>query len=707
METILSDLATYWAEWAWPIILFVFGLGLMVFVHELGHFLVAKWVGIKVERFAIGLGPRVAGFKPGETDYCLCAVPLGGYVKMLGQEDFKPLEEGQQADPRSYQAKSVGQRFAVIAAGVVMNVILAAVLFVVVGLVGKGFPAPVIGAVSAGSPASQAPVTWTDPPPGCPAVTKGIEPGDRVPRIEGDSIVQWICGDEIEHFMDLKLISMVADPADTYTMTVERVIGGQTVTGQAPMKARMGSEGVLVFGVGAAPDLAFDAHPKWTIDTPFRKGDRLLRVAGREVSHYWDIAAVEETLTGEPITVTVRRDKAEVDIEVRPTLVSRDTVHPLADGTIIRGETVDVAVKEVPRTLPSGESKTARVREFTLEAADGSRRKLLADELDISPLRLLGMAPRMSIIGVLKDSPAGRLGLRPGDIVLSYGGMKLPTVGTLRDISKRLKGEPIELVVLHGGEEQTFTVEPEESDGVPRVGITSAADLDHAVVAEVQAGSPAAKAGIPAGARLTSVGGTDVASWPDVYGALSASAGETVRIAYEHAGRAGAAEVELTADAFRPDDCTWRLFVGAPPLKPLMVTIRQDGVLDSLAWGGKVSVKAVLSTYLSIRSLIRGWVPLDEARGPLGLGQLAVTVGRRGLMDFVYFLGLISVAIAVFNFLPIPVVDGGHAVLLLVEKVRGKALSLKVTNAIQVVGLVLILGLFLWVTWHDFMRMIS
>ena len=96
------------ADWVGPLLMFVIGLGVIIFVHELGHFLVAKWVGIKVEQFAFGFGMRLFGVKVGETDYRVNLVPLGGYVKMLGQEDFKPLKEGEKPDPRAFDQKSVG-----------------------------------------------------------------------------------------------------------------------------------------------------------------------------------------------------------------------------------------------------------------------------------------------------------------------------------------------------------------------------------------------------------------------------------------------------------------------------------------------------------------------------------------------------------------------------------------------------------------------
>ncbi len=85
MELLALDVPYLWSQWIVPIAVFAIGLGFVVFVHELGHFLVAKWVGIKVERFALGFGPRLFGFRRGDTDYCIKALPIGGYIKMLGQ----------------------------------------------------------------------------------------------------------------------------------------------------------------------------------------------------------------------------------------------------------------------------------------------------------------------------------------------------------------------------------------------------------------------------------------------------------------------------------------------------------------------------------------------------------------------------------------------------------------------------------------------
>ena len=107
------------------------GLGFVIFIHELGHFAVAKWCDVHVETFSIGFGPAIPGcsFQRGETTYKIAWFPLGGYVKMVGEGAESEEDED---DPRSFRNKSVWQRMAIISAGVIMNVILAVICFVVV-----------------------------------------------------------------------------------------------------------------------------------------------------------------------------------------------------------------------------------------------------------------------------------------------------------------------------------------------------------------------------------------------------------------------------------------------------------------------------------------------------------------------------------------------------------------------------------------------
>ncbi len=149
------------------------GLSFVVFLHELGHFLAAKWCDVNVSTFSIGFGPAIPGcnFKWGETTYKLALFPLGGYVQMLGQVDGDEATDGSEDDPRSYRNKTVGQRMLIISAGVIMNVILAVVCFVIVFRgPGKDRMVGVIGAVDTSAP----------------AFTKGLRSGAEILQI-GDT----------------------------------------------------------------------------------------------------------------------------------------------------------------------------------------------------------------------------------------------------------------------------------------------------------------------------------------------------------------------------------------------------------------------------------------------------------------------------------------------------------------------------------------
>ncbi|HHW08037.1 MAG TPA: RIP metalloprotease RseP [Clostridia bacterium] len=145
-------------------------LGLLIFVHELGHFLAAKLVGIKVHEFALGMGPLVYSKRVGETQYSLRALPIGGYNRMAGMD---PEEE---YDPRGFNTRTVGQRMGVIAAGSIMNFLLAIVLFAVFFMgIGVASNRNEIGEVLAGSPAAQA----------------GLQEGDRIVAVNGTDTPTW------------------------------------------------------------------------------------------------------------------------------------------------------------------------------------------------------------------------------------------------------------------------------------------------------------------------------------------------------------------------------------------------------------------------------------------------------------------------------------------------------------------------------------
>jgi regulator of sigma E protease len=177
-------------------------LGVLILVHELGHFWAAKAVDIEVSRFSIGFGPKIVGFTRGETEYVLAAIPLGGYVKMegmVGEDAVAPLEgktePARQPSPRDFDAKPLWARFLVIIAGVTMNLIFAFVAFTFVAR-SEGVVDPIVGEVTEDSPAQAA----------------GFQRGDEIRELDGRRIRNW---DEVQQYVGMR-------PATPMTVTVER-----------------------------------------------------------------------------------------------------------------------------------------------------------------------------------------------------------------------------------------------------------------------------------------------------------------------------------------------------------------------------------------------------------------------------------------------------------------------------------------------------
>jgi regulator of sigma E protease len=204
------------------IVAFVFVLGVLIFVHELGHFLMARRIGVRVITFSLGFGPKLVGFRRGDTEYRISAVPLGGYVKMAGETPDDP-RTGQ---PDEFLSKTKWQRFQVLIMGPAMNVLLAVVLMWIVLMQGDREPsflyrAPKVGAVAAGSPAERG----------------GVRPGDVIATVSGRRVDTW------EQF------SMAIGTKARREVAIEVVRDGRTValtvTPDAQTKYEIGDIGVF------------------------------------------------------------------------------------------------------------------------------------------------------------------------------------------------------------------------------------------------------------------------------------------------------------------------------------------------------------------------------------------------------------------------------------------------------------------------------
>jgi regulator of sigma E protease len=288
------------------LVAFVFMLGVLIFVHEFGHYMMAKRLGIRVLTFSLGFGPRIVGFRRGDTEYCISAIPLGGYVKMAGETPEDTLSGA----PDEFLSKGKWERFQVLIMGPVMNVVLAVVLTAAVFTFGADVPAfqddpPVVGAVVAGAPAEKA----------------GIRPGDRILTIAGQAVHTW----------DNVFVQVGARPSQTIAITVLR--DGQTVS----LSARSTSETKFNVGdIGVMPNV----HPHVADVTPnspaeragFKRGDLVLSVDGDTMVYQRQLVAAIVKHPNTPITVAVLRDGQRVDL--RPTPASNGRIGILTGDAV-------------------------------------------------------------------------------------------------------------------------------------------------------------------------------------------------------------------------------------------------------------------------------------------------------------------------------------------------------------------------------------
>lgn len=278
------------------ILAFVIVFGILVFIHELGHFAMAKAVGIRVETFSFGYGKRLFGFKRGQTDYRVSALPLGGYVKFLGEGMFEP---GRALAPDDFMAKSRWKRFLVIVMGAVMNVLLAVVIVAVINMIGQSVPeyldrTPVIGWIDDGSPAAKA----------------GLRVEDEILTISRKKVSTW---SDVE-------IAIGSRPESRLPVEIRR--DGAVV----PMEITTGTEKVTRYEIGYAGFYGkiLTQVRMVTPGSPAEKagvqgGDVIKSIDGEPAYFFKFIQTIEKSAEKE-LAVTVERGGSDVDLRITPRL---------------------------------------------------------------------------------------------------------------------------------------------------------------------------------------------------------------------------------------------------------------------------------------------------------------------------------------------------------------------------------------------------
>lgn len=830
-QAMLGSAILEWLSSAWSILLMILGFSVVIFVHELGHFVMAKLAGVRVDKFAIGFGKELLGYTYGETRYSFNILPLGGYVKMLGQEDFEIDKAGEwkvKQDPRAFTNKSVGSRMLIVSAGVVMNLIFAAIAFMIVFMIGLKTTPPRIGYVEPGSPAEQA----------------GLLPGDTILRINDATM---------DDHSDVKRSIMLADSDRPIHLEIRREGKSDPLDVHIEPKwselSKVRQIGILPAMTLQVRGISHESGLEEGQEDRLQFGDTIIEVDGVKVDN---LTQVEELITrkrGADVKILVDRPVDEADLEgptkqvtcfhrarmtIHPTsgsfvgqhllgLVPRtvlvqvepsgpggraglqagdivvrwgDQWHPTAeecmkmllakdeDGQYVHnGRDIEIVVRRVGlnKELGGGQDQSAgtivshQILEPLLDKRDtiitlaredaAAARKQVLDILDKATddkallaevgksLDLAGpSAP--SVINwlvdldrdtfVVRPKSPGWWGNKPPRAGIGFGGlaMELDRIAVAKLIEKDLDGRPtpvghlkiprgslvthvndtrvrtwVELAEAsrkHAGQQITLTYTHEGivTKGKVKVPMCVKAALDLAPMAEITH---------IAGEKRTSnfkweskASPASLPFWGAAREILKENVGKTVPITYRYSGK------EITSDPNgRPltyavtdeNYDPWLMRVGFKPMLitfPEFILLQKKNPLAAMWMGYKKTMNFILSAYKTLEHVIfTQKVGVEHVSGPIGILRIGHQVAQSGFVNLLYFLAFISANLAVINFLPLPIVDGGLFVFLILEKIRGRAISIKMQVVTQIIGLALILGIFVLVTFMDISKWVT
>lgn len=703
------------------LIALIVGFGFLIFVHELGHFLVAKAVGIRCTQFAIGfggslltwrkgLGFRIGGTEAeynkrieaylaehgeppgvklrepstggededkvdpeaadraakalglGETEYRWNYLPLGGYVKMVGQEDLDPTARSN--DPRSFNAKPAWARACVIAAGVTMNLIFGLIFFIVAFMIGVDFPPAIVGGTSPSMPAAN---VYAQGHQG-DAAYRGMRVGDHIVKIDGN---------KTRDMVDVRVATALGSPGQPLTLTVQRPgLSDPLIFKMTPQPGP--DEGILAIGVTPPSNRIVSGVSKTLPGADqLEPGMELVAVAGKPVKTQWEYEHALAKHEGEPVPVTFAAKK-----------------HP--------EKTVTIPLAAHP----------------AFQSAGGNE-----------PANLAGFVPATRVVdfSATKDqqrTPAQQAGMKVGDLFARVQGQPWPATAQLMDLihTAHDAGTPVRVTVYRDG--KLVKLPPIQLDSGGHIGVYLGAAKE-AVVGQVVPETLAASLQLPAGSRITAIGDQPIHGWTQMVQALHAAAvqaspttsaaGAAVPLNVRYEVLSGATTQPATATASaKVDSAALAAQLAAVRWAPpaglafgmLRVPVVSSNPIDATRLGFVKTWQFTVQTYLTLARLFQGSVHMKNLRGPIGIVSEGTQMAQNGGMSYLlFFLGLISVNLVVINFLPIPIVDGGLMTFLIIEKLKGSPVSIKVQAAATYVGLALIAFVFLATLFYDVGRL--
>ncbi|MGQ0629057.1 MAG: site-2 protease family protein [Phycisphaerales bacterium] len=721
MDRLLAIMATLF-----DLAIVIAGFSLIILIHELGHFLAARWAGIRVMAFALGFGPAVVSFRPGlgfrrgssereylnlragttpppvdggvgrisPTEYRLNVLPLGGYVKMLGQDDADPSARSD--EPDSYQSSPPFKRMVVISAGVVCNVILAAVLFVVVFSVGLETEPCKIGEVIPESPAALA------------VATNASDEAVAKPGLHGGDEVLLIDGKKPDSFKDLSLAAAMARPGAAIELEIAR--RGE----KEPLRFLIVPKidpFTRMLGIGVFPAASGELVGSRPADGDHAVITKALRARG-----------LKEALPGMRLVEVAGKTAGPGG--ARLSIIDIDEAAASGDGApvdvVFEGAGPGGAVVRVRESL----APRAPMQMQTFESSTGGGL--------VNAEHLLGFMPLLRVEATTERSE--NAGIRTGDVFIRVGDRSWPSpIEAIAEIQRGGRSSVNLVIARPAASGMKVVVLP----SVPVVGGTIGFNRgDSAAVLPFVAGYPRLVAGprpyadtvappppaagivLPENARIVAIDGQPVAALADAWRVLrgaAASGKSTVHVAFQ-SGRVEATHeekllrfvdapaVELTIDpasAQALQASSWTTVLSEGLFAPELITLRGSNPLASIAMGARETLRAMTSTYLTFARLFQGTVKVEHLKGPVGIAHVGTLLASKGFIWLLFFMAVVSVNLAVVNFLPLPIVDGGQFLFILFEQVTGRQVSVMVQNVAAIGGLLLIGSVFLITTFND------